>query len=212
MRVLATWPGDSIPGTYTAPALLDCGPATPRRRRDDPPAAAEGIEQATSLLTLYRERMRPARERSAGPAAIAEHETSMRLFDRFVANHHRSGRPMMIIRHQDCLTEWASWLVRDRLQSAVTARKRITHVAMLAKLLGVSVVRPTATELARMVTSLGRPQQSVRRIVSQQEIGALAGACEVARYPYGSRAPAWWRGWIAYAAAFGPRTQDVVST
>lgn len=195
------------------------GGLTPSRSPEQSPPA----EEDSTLLEVYRATLKDKRKRSAGQGAIAEHESSMRHFDTFAAKNHRCCTPKVSLSQPDVLPAFLKYLVLDLGLAPTTATKRLTHVAMVAKSLKLTVDKPTPEEVRRLWYE--RPKSDVpesaceepsaaevdRRIPSFAEIDAIARHVANARYPYGDHAPYFWRGWIRLLAFIGPRSRDVVS-
>ncbi|RTL03714.1 hypothetical protein EKK58_12185 [Candidatus Dependentiae bacterium] len=178
-------------------------------------AESPAASSPESLLSAYVSQMQPKRERSAGTKAIAEHLSSCRLFDAFLAEriHLRSHTPMVdLLKTSDLLQSYAAWLIVEKDRSRVTAGKRIDHVMMVAReVFQTKLERPSEKELKRLEDSKQKAESDGRRIPSFGEIDALATAVSVARFPYGKHAPYFWRGLIRAAAFLGFRTYDFVS-
>ena len=211
------------------------GPVSPAGPQPDSPAIPQPAAPQ-SMLEIYRQRLKPRRQRNAGTGTIGDHETSAKQFDEFLLSLetlHRFVTPVQCLAdHPELLMEFA----RMRLlggNSVVTVGRRLTHLAMICKSAGVVCEKPTKGELLRIERELSdskvaagviaadagavaadqqqQPAQDNRRIPSFAEIDALARHVNVTRYPYGDHAPYFWRGWIRYLALFGPRGRDVVS-
>ena len=224
----------------------DCDSLNPESRPlnppPKPPAATRPVPEATgdspgqcaesdgSLLDLYQTTMRARRMRSAGAAAIAEHESSMRAFDAFCSVRNRTlsdagknlrfSTPKAFLSDPDILCTFSAHLLTECSLSATTVSKRLTHVCMIAKSIGITLEKPTPNEVKRLQRELPSDLKSQisnlkseadRRIPSFEEIDRLARHVSGLTYPYGAHAPYFWRGWIRFLAFIGPRSRDVVS-
>ena len=168
-----------------------------------------------SFLIAYSSKMQSKRERSAGKKAIAEHLSSCRSFDEFLAEKIdlRCATPMVnLLKTRDLLQSYAQWMIVEKDRSRVTTGKRMDHVMMVARdVFQVKLERPSEKELKRLEDSKQKAESDGRRIPSFEEIDALATAVSVAKFPYGKHAPYFWRGLIRAAAFIGFRTYDFVS-
>ena len=205
-RQSTVWPAERQPAAET-----------PARRSEQ--FAEVASPDRGSLLAVYQSTLKAKKQRSTGRAGIAEHESSCRLFDQWLATHPqthpRCRTPVVsLLREPDILQDWARWMICDRGLSAVTVGKRLTHAAMVAKAGGIVIDKPTGTELKRLVDSRSESIDTPddRRIPTFEEIDAMARHVSVAKYPYGDHAPYFARGLIRLAAFIGFRTQDVLST
>jgi hypothetical protein len=205
------------------------------------PAVPEGtpsVDAAESLLEIYRSLLKTRRQKAAGVAAIAEHESGMRAFDRFHAawwaewgadeKNHRFKQPVAFLSAPDVLSMFSKYLICVEGLSASTVCKRLTNVNLVVKKLKLDTEKPTPLEVKRLHSEhqkkLATTQQPApkrkrrkhsdrtsRRIPAWSEIDAMAKFVDVASYPYGDHAPYFWRGWIRFLAYIGPRSRDVVS-
>lgn len=188
-----------------------------------------------TLLEFYRANVKAKRAKSAGPAAIAEHESAMRAFDSFfqrfygesavdaggVSKNHRFSTPKAFLQSPDALSVFARHLIFDEGLSPSTVCKRLTNLGLLKRPLKMDLEKPTPGEVKRLYSEHMRSvaessgQRSSlavdRRIPSFQEIDAICRVVSIARYPYEDHAPYFWRGWIRFLAFIGPRSRDVVS-
>ena len=190
-----------------------------------PPATGDG-----SLLDLYQTTMRARRMRSAGAAAIAEHESGMRAFDRFFAwstlqqdsdsKNLRFFTPKAFLSEKDVLSAFSTYLITVEGRSTATVCKRLTNLIMVAKALKLDLDKPTPNEVKRihaehqqLKANDGETQQvlAARKIPSWSEIDAMAKSVAHCRYPYDEHGPYFLRGWIRFLAYIGPRSRDVVS-
>lgn len=200
---------------------------------DGRPAPSDGntsVDAAESLLELYRARLKSRRQRAAGEAAIAEHESGMRAFDRFHAawwaewgtdpKNLRFDTPVVFLSAPDVLSMFSKYLITVEGKSASTVCKRLTNLMIVAKSLKLDIEKPTPGEVKRIhsehhqqlaQTSQPTAARSVRRIPAWSEIDAMARWAAQAQYPYGEHAPYFMRGWIRFLAFIGPRSRDVVS-
>ena len=201
-----------------------------------------------SLLGVYQQRMKAKRQRTATAETIGDHETSLKQFDAFCSDRssvcgsgenaperqHRFYTPVLSLSETDILCAYSAHLLEKCSLSPVTVGRRLTHVVMVAKVLGISIDKPSPEEVKRLHREIGERQgvsppshppesplggltpnrspEEKRRIPSFAEIDALARHVGPLTYPYGIHAPYFWRGWIRYLALFGPRGRDVVST
>ena len=182
----------------------------------DQPVPSESTERET-MLALYERCVLAKKQRSAGKKAIAEHLSSCRFFDRFVASqiHLRPQTPMVnLLKTADLLRSFGQWMIVDLDLSVATASRRVEHVAMVAKTcFQLALDKPTEKEMRRMDDAKPKKKSvsDARRIPSFDEVNALATAVTVAKWPYHAHAPYFWRGLIRMAAYIGFRTYDVVS-
>ena len=215
-----------------------------------------------SLLGVYQQKLKAKRQRTASPETIGDHETSLKQFDAFIGERqgvsppshppesplggltpnrspeakrqHRFSTPVLSLSETDILCAYSAHLLKECSLSPVTVCRRLTHVVMVAKVLGISIDKPSPEEVKRLHREIGERQgvsppshpaesqhggltpnrspEEKRRIPSFAEIDALARHVGSLTYPYGIHAPYFWRGWIRYLALFGPRGRDVVST
>jgi hypothetical protein len=183
---------------------------TAENRSPNPEASS-----STSLLEVYETNMRAKRSRSAGKKAIAEHLSSCRSFDEFC----REKIPLRciepkgyLLKTPDLLQSYAAWSLVEKDLSRATTSRRIDHILMVARdVFQLKLDRPTEKELKKLEDSKQKKAADGRRIPSFEEVNALATAVSVARFPYRSHAPYFWRGLIRFAAFMGFRTYDVVS-
>jgi hypothetical protein len=188
-----------------------------------------------TLLGFYRSKVKAKRAKSAGQAAIAEHESAMRAFDAFfqrfysesapseggVSKNHRFTTPMVYLAAPDSLSAFARHLIFEEGLSPATVCKRLTNLGVLKRPLKLDLEKPTPGEVKRLYAEHMRNKAAAssqpivatvdRRIPSFAEIDAIAKAVSIARYPYEDHAPYFWRGWIRFLAFIGPRSRDVVS-
>lgn len=228
--------------TSTTPAeshQRTTGAAAATRSQEVEAVRSQPADPATfppeSLLDCYRRVLRAKRLRSASPGTVGDHESSMKAFDRwFQAQQeqetqensqgerlHRLSTPVQSLANPELLRQFVQWLV-DQGRSPVLINRRLTHLAMLAKVLRIEFEKPSPDEVKRLSsvatqTRKSMPQsengeKSARRIPSFSEIDAMATHVSHLRYPYGEHAPYFWRGWIRFLAFIGPRSRDVVST
>ena len=234
------------------------GGLTPNRSPKSPAATRPGSDATgessdtpatgpESLLGVYQQRMKAKRQRTATAETIGDHETSLKQFDAFCASRlstldsrlsperqHRFTTPVLSLSETDILCAYSAHLLEKCSLSPVTVNRRLTHVVMVAKVLGISIDKPSPEEVKRLHREIGERQgvsppshppesqhggltpnrspEEKRRIPSFAEIDALARHVGSLTYPYGIHAPYFWRGWIRYLALFGPRGRDVVST
>jgi hypothetical protein len=160
-------------GTHTARTEPQSAsvPAVTREAPDSngetPAFAADQVETAESLLEIYRRVVKPKRQRSAGEAAIAEHESGMRAFDRFF-EHWQAGersqtgpngmseinlrfrQPKAFLTAPDVLSMFSKYLITVEGRAAQTVIKRITNIKIVAKALKIDVETPTPGEVKRL--------------------------------------------------------------
>jgi hypothetical protein len=199
------------------------------------PADEPGDDDMKSLLDVYRKVVKPRRKRAAGAAAIAEHESGMRAFDRFFERWQadwagseiglRFEQPKVFLTAPDVLSMFSKYLITVEGLAAQTVIKRITNVKIVAKALKIDAETPTPGEVKRLFSEHAKkqeesrvgdtgnngPKRSNRRIPAWKELDAMATWATQAQYPYGEHAPYFWRGWIRFLAFIGPRSRDVVS-
>ena len=200
------------------------------------PEPVETEEQTGgNLLDFYRSDVKAKRARSAGHAAIAEHESAMRAFDTFFQRLHRFPEPPVDPRSKnlrfttpkhyleapEALSAFARHLIFVEGLSPSTVCKRLTNLGVLKRPMKLDLEKPTPEEVKRLHSERMRdmamwPDDGAvilidRRIPSFAEIDAMARVVSIAGYPYGEHAPYFWRGWIRFLAYIGPRARDVVS-
>ena len=170
---------------------------------------------SSTLLEIYETNMRAKRSRSAGKKGIAEHLSSCRSFDLFCQEKIplRCGEPKgYLLKTPDLLQQYAAWSIVEKDLARDTTNRRIGHILMVARdVFQIKMDRPTEKELKVLEDSKPKKISDGRRIPSFAEVDALATAVTVARWPYRSHAPYFWRGLIRFAAFIGFRTYDVVS-
>lgn len=168
-----------------------------------------------TLLEVYDTNLRAKRSRSAGKKAIAEHLSSCRSFDEFC----RAKIPLRctepkgyFTETKDLLQSYAAWSIVEKDLSRATTNRRVDHILMIAReVYQLKLDRPTEKELKKLEDSKQKKATDGRRIPSFEEVNSLATAVSVARWPYRSHAPYFWRGLIRLAAFIGFRTYDIVS-
>jgi hypothetical protein len=215
-RSLFEFPETSVTSTAAgAPSTLQAATRDAASGPAEQPAADTPTDAPESLLAIYQTKLQPKRSRSAGKKAIAEHLSSCRSFDQFLLAkiHHRLSTPMVnLLKTSDLLHSYANWAMVEMSLERITTSKRIGHIVMVAReAFALKIDRPTPKELKTIEDSKQRKQTDGRRIPSFEEVDCLASAVNVARWPYRSHAPYFWRGLIRFAALIGFRTQDIVS-
>jgi hypothetical protein len=143
---------------------------------------------------------------------------------------HRFYTPVQCLGLPERIRHFVDWLIVARQNESHTINRRLIALKMVAQSLKVDYDRPTKDEIDRRIgqlrpngkTSLNRKRERLatkddgtkmpdRKIPSFAEIDAMARHVTVAKYPYGSHAPYFWRGWIRLLALIGPRSRDIVS-
>lgn len=178
-------------------------------------APEPSADDSTTLLDIYEKNMRAKRSRSAGKKGIAEHLSSCRSFDLFCQEKIplRCGEPKgYLLKTADLLQQYAAWSIVEKDLARDTTNRRIGHILMVARdVFQIKMDRPTEKELKKLEDSKPKKISDGRRIPSFAEVDGLATAVTVARWPYRSHAPYFWRGLIRFAAFIGFRTYDIVS-
>ncbi len=217
-------------------------PKSPAATRDVPEATGDSrgtpATNDESLLGVYQSQMKAKRQRTASPETIGDHETSLKQFDAFCLARekvcgsddpdekrtHRFCTPVRSLSEPDILCSFSAHLLEKCSLSPITVLRRLTHVVMVAKVLGITIDKPSPEQIKRLhretsdlksqISNLKLEPQSdaKRRIPSFAEIDQLARHVTGLVYPYGIHAPYFWRGWIRYLSLYGPRGRDVVST
>lgn len=187
---------------------------------ESPPEPPQPEPPELSLLDAYQQLVEPGKLATTGARQRSRHRKSAREFAVFLESYPRSVTPRVRVLDGAplVLSEWAEWLLQ-RGSSATTVGHRLTDVIMICRamvdagMLDKMPQRPSPQQITAMVRQSGRPQRSVGKAVSLQEIRRLLDACDVAEYPHfpGISAPEWWRVMICWHALWGPRTQDIVA-
>lgn len=142
---------------------------------------------------------------------------------------HRFPTPVQCLGEPERIRLFVDWLIVSKQNAAYTINRRLIALKMVAQAFKIDYERPTMDEIERRIgelrpsgkTSLKRKRERAtkadgttlpdRKIPSFAEIDAMARHVDVAKYPYGSHAPYFWRGWIRLLALIGPRSRDIVS-
>lgn len=143
---------------------------------------------------------------------------------------HRFATPVSCLGNPEQIRQFVDWLIVTKENASFTINRRLIALKIVAQTFKIDFERPTMDELDRRIGELRPDGQKInkskrealatkddgtqlpdRKIPSFAEIDAMARHVSVAKYPYGSHAPYFWRGWIRYLALIGPRSRDIVS-